>query len=217
MTVPDTPCPSALVTDLYELTMAAAYFDNNFEAIASFELFVRSLPRQRSFLVTAGLQQALEFLENVRFDAADIAYLRSLPVFGHVSNAFFDYLASFRFTGEVWAMPEGIPAFAEEPLLRVRAPIIEAQIVETFLLSVITFQTMIASKAARIVDVAKGRSVVEFGTRRAHGPEAGVLAARAAYVGGCVGTSNTASGRRFGIPVFGTLAHSFVMAYDDEE
>jgi len=215
--VPDAVCQSALVTDLYELTMAAAYFDNNFQATASFELFVRSLPRQRSFLLTAGLDQALDYLENVRFEASDIEYLRSLPVFAHVSDAFFDYLRNFRFTGEVWAMPEGTAAFAEEPLLRVTAPIIQAQIIETYLLSVITFQTMIASKAARIVGVADGRSVVEFGTRRAHGPEAGILAARAAYVGGCVGTSNVAAGTRFGIPVFGTLAHSFVMAYDDEE
>ena len=215
--MPDPLCQSALVTDLYELTMAAAYFDNDFQATASFELFVRSLPKQRSFLLTAGLEQALDFLENVHFDASDVAYLRSLPVFAHVSDDFFEYLKTLRFTGEVWAMPEGTPAFAEEPLLRVRAPIIEAQIVETYLLSVITFQTMIASKAARIVGVADGRSVVEFGTRRAHGPEAGVLAARAAYVGGCVGTSNVAAGNRFGIPVFGTLAHSYVMAYDDEE
>jgi nicotinate phosphoribosyltransferase len=215
--LPDPSCHSGLVTDLYELTMAAAYFDNRFRATASFELFVRSLPRQRSFLVTAGLDQALEYLENVHFDSADIAYLRSLPVFRHVSHQFFDYLKTFRFSGEVWAMPEGTLAFAEEPLLRVKAPIIEAQIVETYLLSVITFQTMIASKAARTVEAASGRSVVEFGTRRAHGPEAGILAARAAYVGGCIGTSNVAAGRRFGIPVFGTLAHSYVMAYDDEE
>jgi len=208
---------SALLADLYELTMAAAYFENDFRATASFELFVRSLPQERSFLVAAGLEQALEYLESVRFEASDITYLRRQPVFAHVSDAFFDYLKDFRFTGEVWAMPEGTPVFGEEPLLRVTAPIIEAQIVETCLLATLTFQTMIASKAARVVAAAKGRDVVEFGTRRAHGPEAGVLAARAAYIGGCAGSSNVQAGERFGIPIFGTLAHSFVMAYRNEE
>ena len=208
---------SALLTDLYELTMAAAYFENNFRATASFELYVRSLPPERSFLVSAGLEQALDYLERVRFQPEGIEYLRRQSVFAHVSSAFFDYLRDFRFSGEVWAMPEGTPVFGEEPLLRVTAPIIEAQIVETFLLSTLLFQTSIASKAARVVGAADGRGVVEFGTRRAHGPEAGVLAARAAFVGGCIGTSNVEAGQRFGIPIFGTLAHSFVMAYTDEE
>jgi nicotinate phosphoribosyltransferase len=210
-------CHSALLTDLYELTMAAAYFDGGFKAEASFELFVRALPQNRNYLVAAGLEQALDFLENVRFRPEDIDYLRELPIFSHISGDFFEYLRDFRFTGEVWAIPEGTPVFQEEPLLRVTAPIIEAQIVETFLLSSLTFQTMIASKAARVVEAAQGRSVVEFGTRRAHGPEAGTLAARAAYIGGCTGTSNVEAGQRFGIPVFGTLAHSFVMAHKDEE
>jgi nicotinate phosphoribosyltransferase len=208
---------SALLTDLYELTMAAAYFENNFRATATFELFVRSLPPERSFLLAAGLEQALDYLENIRFLPGDIEYLRGQAVFDHASGDFFDYLKDFRFSGEVWAMPEGTPVFGDEPLLRVTAPIIEAQIVETFLLSTLTFQTMIASKAARVVAAAEGRNVVEFGTRRAHGPEAGVLAARAAYIGGCVGTSNVEAGQRFGVPIFGTLAHSFVMAYNDEE
>jgi nicotinate phosphoribosyltransferase len=213
----DPLCHPALLTDLYELTMAAAYFDNSFRAKASFELFVRVLPAERSYLIAAGLEQALDYLENVRFQASDIDYLRALPVFGNVSAAFFEYLQGFRFEGEVWAVPEGTPIFADEPLLRVTAPIVEAQIVETYLLSIITFQTMIASKAARVVGAAQGRDVVEFGTRRAHGPEAGTLAARAAYIAGCKGTSNVDAGRRFGIPVFGTLAHSFIMAYEDEE
>jgi nicotinate phosphoribosyltransferase len=208
---------SALFTDLYELTMAAAYFENNFRGKASFELFVRSLPKERAFLLTAGLDQALDYLEHVRFEDEDIEYLRTQPIFSHVSNSFFDYLKSFRFSGEVWAIPEGTPVFGEEPLLRITAPIIEAQIVETFLLSTITFETLIASKAARVVAAAQGRGVVEFGSRRAHGPEAGVLAARAAYIGGCTGTSNVEAGRRFGIPIYGTLAHSFLMAYQDEE
>lgn len=213
----DPLCHPALLTDLYELTMAAAYFDNDFRARASFELFVRALPTQRSYLVAAGLEQALEYLETVRFQASDIDYLRAQPVFRNVSEAFFEYLRSFRFEGEVWAVKEGTPIFPEEPLLRVTAPIIEAQVVETYLLSIITFQTMIASKAARVVGAAQGREVIEFGTRRAHGPEAGALAARAAYIAGCKGSSNVDAGRRFGIPIFGTLAHSFIMAYEDEE
>lgn len=208
---------SALLTDLYELTMAAAYFENNFSAEASFELFVRSLPKQRGFLLAAGLEQALEYLENLHFQDDEIEFLRGLPVFQHISDRFFEYLRDFRFTGDVWAIPEGTPVFGEEPLIRITAPIIQAQVVETCLLSTVTFQTMIASKAARVAKAAEGRQVVEFGSRRAHGPGAGVLAARGAYIGGCSGTSNVEAGRRYGIPVFGTLAHSFVMAYTDEE
>jgi nicotinate phosphoribosyltransferase len=215
--MPDHLHHPALLTDLYELTMAAAYFENNFSADASFELFVRSLPKQRGYLIAAGLEQALDYLQNLRFQDDEIEYLKRLPVLQHINSAFFDYLRDFRFTGDVWAIPEGTPVFGEEPLLRVTAPIIQAQVVETCLLSTITFQTMIASKAARVVREAQGRSVVEFGSRRAHGPNAGVLAARAAYIGGCAGTSNVEAGRRFGVPVFGTLAHSFVMAYTDEE
>lgn len=208
---------SALFTDLYELTMAAAYFENHYAADASFELFVRSLPKERGFLLAAGLEQALEYLENLQFCEEEIEYLRGQPVFRNVSGAFFQHLAELRFNGNVWAMPEGTPVFGEEPLLRVTAPIIQAQIVETSLLSTLTFQTMIASKAARVVMAAEGRNVVEFGSRRAHGPQAGMLAARAAYVGGCGGTSNVEAGHRFGVPIFGTMAHSFVMAYEREE
>ncbi|HXE91048.1 MAG TPA: nicotinate phosphoribosyltransferase [Terriglobales bacterium] len=211
------PAHSALLTDLYELTMAAAYFDRGFEARATFELFVRDLPRERGFLLVAGLEQALEFLEDLHFTADDIDYLRRHPAFGNVSSRFYEYLREFHFTGEVWAIPEGTPAFRNEPLLRVTAPIIEAQVVETFLLTTITFQTMIATKAARVVQAADGRGVVEFGTRRAHGPEAGTLAARAAFIGGCIGTSNVEAGRRFGIPTYGTLAHSYVMAHSQED
>ena len=207
---------SVLQTDLYELTMAAAYFADGLDARASFELFIRSLPSERGFLIAAGLEQALEFLEHARFGDDEIEYLRDQPVFRNTRPEFFEYLKNFRFTGEVWAILEGTPVFGEEPLLRVTGPIIQAQIVETFLLSTLTFQTMIASKAARVADAARGKPVVEFGSRRAHGPEAGVLAARAAYIGGCAGTSNVEAGRRFGIPLFGTLAHSFVMAYTNE-
>ncbi len=208
---------SGLLTDLYELTMAAGYVENGFDAQATFELFVRDLPANRSYLIAAGLEQALEYLENICFRAREIDYLRAHPAFKHVGRRFFDYLSEFRFTGDVWAMPEGTVAFAEEPLLRVTAPIAEGQIVETCLLAIINFQTMIASKAARVVTAARGRDVVEFGTRRAHGIESGVLAARAAYVGGCQGTSNVFAGQRFGIPTYGTLAHSWVMAHENEE
>ena len=207
-----------LTTDLYELAMAAAYFDNGrADQTAVFDLFVRRLPANRTYLIAAGLEQVLDYLATLRFSADQIDYLRKHPSFQNVSAGFFDYLARFRFTGDVWAMPEGTVAFAMEPLVRVTAPIIEAQIIETFLLSTINFQTMIAAKASRIVTAAQGRSVIEFGTRRAHGTEAGLLAARAAYIGGCIGTSNVEAGHLFGIPTFGTLAHSFIMSFDRED
>ena len=207
---------SGLLTDLYELTMAAGYVQNRFDARATFELFVRQLPHRRNYLVAAGLEQALDFLENVRFSSEDISYLRALPFFRHVRSEFFDYLSQFKFTGDAWALPEGTVFFPGEPLLRVTAPIAEAQLVETSLLSILHFQTLIASKASRVATAAAGRRVVEFGSRRAHGVEAGVLAARAAFIGGCEGTSNTYAGRRFGIPVYGTQAHSWIMAHEDE-
>lgn len=207
----------ALATDLYELTMAAAYFDNRIQTRAIFELFVRRLPERRSYLISAGLEQAIDYLTRLRFTREEIGHLREPPVFADVSPDFFDYLAGFRFTGDVWAMPEGTIVFSNEPLLRVSAPIIEAQIVETFLITTIASQTMIASKAARVVTAAAGRDVIEFGTRRAHGSEAGLCAARAAFIGGAIGTSNVEAGFLFGIPTFGTLAHSFVMSFDAED
>jgi nicotinate phosphoribosyltransferase len=210
------PGTSALLTDLYELTMAAAYFENDVEGDATFEIFIRNLPANRGYLLAAGLEQALDYLEQLSFSEEQVAFLRRHPAFARVSDGFFDLLRKLRFEGEIWAVAEGTPVFAQEPLLRVTAPIIEAQIVETFLLTIITFQTLIASKAARVVQSAQGRKVIEFGSRRAHGPEAGVLAARAAYIGGCAGTSNVEADFRFGIPTFGTLAHSFVMAYENE-
>jgi nicotinate phosphoribosyltransferase len=197
--------------------MAAAYFENRLYHRALFDLFVRRLPESRSYLIVAGLEQALDYLSTLRFTAEQIDYLREHPSFKNVSREFFDYLGEFRFSGDVWAMPEGTVAFGMEPLLRIAGPIIEAQIVETFLLSTINFQTMIASKAARVVGAAQGRGVIEFGTRRAHGAEAGLFAARAAYIGGCSGTSNVEAGCLFGIPTFGTLAHSFVMSFEDED
>ncbi len=207
---------SGLLTDLYELTMAAGYLQTRFEGAATFELFARHLPPKRNYLVAAGLDQAVEFLENVRFTSEDIDYLRRNIVFQHVRGEFFDYLAKFRFTGDVWAMPEGTLVFAGEPLLRVTAPIIQGQILETYLLATLTYQTMVASKAARIVTAAKGRRIVDFGARRAHGSEASLFAARAAVIGGAEGTSNVLAGRRFGMNTYGTQAHSWVMAHADE-
>lgn len=210
----------SLIIDLYELTMAAGYFENDMQAIATFEVFVREMPPHRSYLVAAGLQQVVNYLLNLQFTEEELQYLRSLPVFKHVSQSFFDYLSDFKFNGDVWAMPEGEIFFPGEPLLRVTAPIIEAQIIETFVLSVLNFESMVASKAARVVYAAnsdgKLRGVMEFGSRRSHGPEASILAARASYIAGCIGTSNVLAGMRFGIPVYGTAAHSWTMAFESE-
>lgn len=209
---------AALNTDLYELTMAAGYVAaGKTEDIATFELSIRRLPSQRNFLVSAGLQQAVEYLLNLRFEKAEIDYLRSLDQFRQATPEFFDTLANLRFTGDLFAMREGTPFFACEPIAIVRAPILQAQLVETYLLSTFAFQTSVASKAARCVHAAQGKRVVEFGSRRAHSPAAAILAGRAAYVGGCAGTSNAETGMRFGIPVFGTAAHSWTMAFESEQ
>jgi nicotinate phosphoribosyltransferase len=209
---------SALNTDLYELTMAAGYFvAGKADELATFELSIRHLPETRNFLLAAGLQQAVEYLQNLRFDSEEIEYLRSLPQFKHTPSEFFDFLRELRFTGGLFAVPEGTPVFANEPLAIVRAPLIQAQLVETYLLSTFAFQTSVASKAARCVIAAENRPVVEFGSRRAHSPPAGILAGRAAFIGGCSGTSNAEAGMRFGIPVFGTAAHSWTMAFAKEE
>jgi nicotinate phosphoribosyltransferase len=209
---------SALNTDLYELTMAAGYWlAGKTSEIATFELSVRRLPETRNFLVAAGLQQATEYLRGLHFEQDEIQYLRSLPQFNNTPGEFFEFLSHIRFTGSLFAVPEGTPVFANEPIAIVRAPIIEAQLVETYLLSTFAFQTVVASKAARCVSAAEGRGIVEFGSRRGHSPQAGVLAGRAAFIGGCSGTSNTESGMRFGIPVFGTAAHSWTMAFASEE
>jgi len=197
--------------------MAAGYFEAGKAAQkATFELSVRRLPNHRNFVIAAGLQQCVDYLLNLRFTAEEIGYLRGLPQFARVSQAFFDHLRDFRFTGDLFAVPEGTPLFAGEPMLSIRAPLIEAQIPETYLLSAITFQSLIASKAARMVGAGGGRDIVEFGTRRAHTAEAGVLGARAAYIGGCAGTSNALTGMQYGIPVFGTAAHSWVLSFPSE-
>lgn len=209
---------SALNTDLYQLTMAAGYFAaGKTDELATFELLVRRLPETRNFLIAAGLEQAVEYLETLRFRREELDYLRSLSPFRQVPAEFFDFLAQLRFTGDLFAVPEGTPIFANEPIAIVRAPLIQAQLVETYLLSTFAFQTMVASKAIRCVLAAEGRPVIEFGSRRAHGPDAGILAGRAAYLAGCSGTSNAESGMRFGIPVFGTAAHSWTMAFATEE
>lgn len=205
---------NGLLTDLYELTMAAGYFEaGKSSETATFEFTIRRLPANRNFVVVAGLPQVVDYLLNLSFTSEEIDYLRGLEQFRNVSAGFFDYLRDFRFTGDLFAVPEGTTLFAGEPVLTVRAPIVEGQIPETYLLSAMGFQTLIASKAARCVESGGGRAVVEFGTRRAHTPEAGVLGARAAYIGGCAGTSNTLAGFRYGIPVMGTSAHSWVMSF----
>ena len=208
---------NGLLTDLYELIMAAGYFEcGKVAERAVFEYSIRRLPPHRNFVLTAGLPQVVDYLLNLSFTAEEIDYLRGLDPFRHRSPAFFDYLRDFRFTGDLFAVPEGVPIFPGEPVLTIRAPLVEAQLPETYVLSAVAFQSLISTKAARSVEVAGGRAVVEFGTRRAHSPEAGVLGARAAYIGGCAGTSNTLAGFRYGIPVMGTAAHSWVMSFPGE-
>jgi nicotinate phosphoribosyltransferase len=207
----------ALHTDLYQLTMLAAYFHHG-EAHrrATCELFVRRLPKNRRFLVVAGLQQVLRYLEELRFSDAQIEALRQIPGLKKaMTPSFVEYLRGFRFRGDVWAMPEGSIAFENEPLLRVDADLGEAQMVETFLLSTINHQTMIASKAARVVLALKGRTALEFGTRRTH-PLAAVDVARAAWIAGFEATSNVEAFDAFGVPARGTMAHMYIMAADDE-
>ena len=205
---------SALLTDLYQLTMAHAYFEEGMRETAVFELFVRQLPPQRRFLLAAGLERALEFVGALRFTAADIEFLGAQ---GSFTPRFLDYLATLRFTGTVHAMSEGSPFFAEEPILRVTAPIIEAQLLESRILNIIHFQTLIASKAARCVIAGNGRRLVDFGMRRAHEGDAALFLARAAYLAGFDGTATVEAGRRWGIPVSGTVAHSYIETHDDEE
>ena len=204
---------SALITDLYQLTMLEAYRTLGFGRTAVFELYARRLPPERGFLLVAGLEQALEYLERLRFEAAELDWLASL---GRFAPEFLEWLAQLRFTGEVHAVPEGTLLFADEPWLRVVAPLPEAQFVESRLINLLHYQTLIASKAARAVLVSGERPLVDFGMRRAHGAEAACLAARAAYLAGFAGTATIEAGRRYGVPLFGTMAHSFVQAHDRE-
>jgi nicotinate phosphoribosyltransferase len=204
---------SLLLTDLYQLNMLQAYRDAGMAATAVFEFFVRKLPPVRGFLVAAGLAQVLEFLETARFGDAELEWLAASGRFG---STLLEDLAKWRFTGDVHAMPEGTAFFPDEPILRVTAPLPEAQLVETRVINLLHFETLIASKAARMVLAAPGKTLVDFGLRRAHGAEAGLLAARASYLAGFAGSATTLAEPRFGVPIFGTMAHSFIQAHDDE-
>jgi nicotinate phosphoribosyltransferase len=206
------PQNMSLFTDYYELTMCASYFDNkNFEP-STFDLFIRRLPENRSYFLFAGLEEALQYLQSIKFTNKHLAFLRKQGF----NDDFLDYLSAFKFTGEVWAVPEGTITFPNEPLIRVTAPIIEAQLVETFLLNTVNLQTMIATKASRVVHAAKGKPVIEFGLRREPGIDTGMKVARSSYIAGCQGTSNVLAGMAYEIPVFGTMAHSFIMSYPKE-
>lgn len=206
--------PSALFTDLYELTMAASYFQHRMFAPATFSLFVRSLPPDRGFLVAAGINEVLHVLEEFIFTTEDIEFLRYTERF---ATDFLDYLAQLRFTGDVSTLPEGSLCFAQEPLMEITAPIIEAQLVETAVLNALHVQTVIASKAARYSCAADGRSLVDFSLRRTHGIDAGIKVARASYLAGFDGTSNVLASKLYGIPSYGTMAHSFIESFDNEE
>jgi nicotinate phosphoribosyltransferase len=207
------PLSSPLLTDLYQLTMLQAYFEREMTETAVFELFVRKLPPGRDFLVAAGLEQALGFLEELRFGDEELDWIERCGLF---RPAFAARLAQLRFTGDIHAMPEGTVFFPDEPVLRVTAPLPEAQLIETRVLNLVHFQTVIASKAARLRRVAAGKGLIDFGLRRAHGGEAGLLAARASYLAGFDGSATALAAPLFGIPVFGTMAHSFVQAHDGE-
>jgi len=207
------PVTNSLSTDLYELNMVQAYLDRGENKEAVFEFFVRRLPARRGFLLAAGLADALDYLEALRFSDADIDWLKST---GRFRANLIDYLRAFRFTGDVHAMPEGSVCFANEPLLRITAPLPQAQLVETRLINILHFQTLIASKAARMVLAAPGKVLSDFGLRTAHGAEAGLFSARASYLAGFAGAANVEAGARYGVPIVGTMAHSFVQVHDDE-
>jgi len=207
------PLTSPLLTDLYQLTMLQAYFAHGMREKAVFEFFVRKLPPQRNFMLAAGLEQALEFLEQLRFEQEELAWLEQSGLF---RKDFVEHLRGLRFTGDVYAMPEGTPFFPQEPILRVVAPLPQAQLIESRLINLVHFETIVASKAARSVLAAPDKLLVDFGLRRAHGAEAGLLAARASYLAGFSGTATVLAAPLFGIPLFGTMAHSFVQAHDDE-
>lgn len=203
----------SLLVDLYELTMAQSFFIYKKNSSATFDLFVRQLPKNRSYLIACGLEDILNYIKRLKFTNDDLGYLRKQKIF---SKEFIKYLSRLRFTGDIWAMPEGTIFFANEPVIRVTAPIIQAQIIESFLLNTINLQAMIASKASRVVHAATDKGVYDFSLRRTHGRDAGIKAARAAYIAGCRGTSNCLSGKFYNIPLVGTMAHSFVMCFKEE-
>lgn len=203
-----------MLVDFYEMTMANGYLEmEEAENIAYFDMFFRKVPDGGGFAIMAGLEQLIEYLENLKFSGEDIEYLRSKKIF---SEKFLKYLENFEFECDVWAVPEGTPIFPGEPLVTVRGPLMQAQFIETMVLLLINHQSLIATKANRIVRAAKGRGVMEFGTRRAHGASAAVLGSRAAYIGGCIGTACAISDRDYGISALGTMAHSWVQMFDDE-
>ena len=202
-----------LLTDLYELTMMQGYFKNPSNKTVVFDMFYRSNPCGGSFAIAAGLEQVIDYIEHLHFSAEDVAYLRSLHIF---EEDFLAYLEAFRFSGDIYAIPEGTVVFPREPLVKVIAPIMEAQLVETAILNIINHQSLIATKAARVCYAAKGDGVMEFGLRRAQGPDAGIYGARAAVIAGCIGTSNVLTGQMFDVPVLGTHAHSWIMSFPDE-
>ena len=203
-----------MLCDFYELTMGNGYFENGFkDRICYFDVFFRQCPDGGGFAIAAGLEQIIDYIKNLHFAPEDIAYLRSRNLF---SEGFLEYLADFRFTGDIWAVPEGTPIFPKEPIMVVRAPAIEAQLVETFILLSINHQSLIATKANRVVRAAEGRTVLEFGSRRAQGADAAILGARAAYIGGCNGTACTISDQLYGVLAGGTMAHSWVQMFDTE-
>ena len=204
---------SALLTDLYQLTMLQAYHDRGMNETAVFEFFVRRMPENRNFLVAAGLEQVLDYLESLRFSEAELAWLAGC---GRFKPDFIDSLAALRFTGDVDAMPEGTLFFPDEPILRVAAPLAQAQLVETRIINLLQFQVLVASKAARVRLAAPDRLLVDFGLRRAHGAEAGLLSARASYLAGFDGSSDVLAGMKWGIPLYGTMAHSYIQAHDSE-
>ena len=204
----------SMLCDFYELTMGNGYFRNGYkDRITYFDLFFRQVPDGGGFAIAAGLEQVVEYLSNLHFSEEDIDYLRSRHIF---CEEFLEYLRDFRFTGDIWAVPEGTPVFPREPLITVRARSIEAQLVETYLLLAMNHQSLIATKASRIVRAAKGRTVMEFGSRRAQGADAAILGARAAYIAGCAGTACTISDELYGVPALGTMAHSWVQMFDSE-
>ncbi|MBR1758232.1 MAG: nicotinate phosphoribosyltransferase [Lachnospiraceae bacterium] len=202
-----------LLTDFYEITMMQGYYKNDMNTRVVFDMFYRKNPSGNGYAICCGLEEVIDYVKNLHFDYDDISYLRGLHVF---DEAFLDYLAGFHFTGDIYAIPEGTVVFPREPLVKVIAPIMEAQLVETAILNIVNHQSLIATKAARVCYAAKGDGVMEFGLRRAQGPDAGTYGARAAVIGGCIGTSNVLCAKQFGVPALGTHAHSWIMSFDDE-
>ncbi len=202
-----------LISDFYEFTMSNGYFAKNKNEIAYFDIFFRKVPDNGGYAIMAGLEQVIEYVQNLKFDKEDMEYLRSQKIF---SEEYLEYLSNFKFTGDIWAIPEGTVIFPNEPLITVKAPLIEAQLLETVLLLIMNHQSLIATKTSRIVNVAQGRPVMEFGARRAHGVSAAVYGARAAIIGGAVGTSCTLTAKKFDVPASGTMAHSWIQSFDSE-